>query len=161
MTIDVEIEDEAQTQIKSLARESIDGRETGGILLGRGPRPDDRVVHVDFAGDPGPTAERRPDFFLRDLEHARRLAAHGWSSSQSVWVGEWHTHPHGDPRPSPTDLATYSELLAAEELQFDVLVAIIVIAGPGDDWNSPSLVPWVFATNQTKDVDHDGSRPPR
>ena len=42
----------------------MDGREIGGILLGRGP-DDDGVIEIVEAGDPGPNADRRNDFFLR------------------------------------------------------------------------------------------------
>lgn len=84
-----------------LAPESADGRETGGILLGRGPDADG-VVRVEIAGDAGPRADRRPDFFLRDLSHARELADGAWKRSRAVWVGEWHTHPTGGPEPSAT-----------------------------------------------------------
>jgi integrative and conjugative element protein (TIGR02256 family) len=149
MSLSVEIEESARSQIERLASESIDGRETGGILLGHEPKSADQVLRVHFAGDAGPAAVRRPDFFLRDLEHARGLAASQWDRSRFVWIGEWHTHLHGDPRPSRTDLATYAKLLAKSELQFKVFVAIIVVAGAGSDWTRPLLTPWLFSQEPT------------
>ena len=128
----------------AMARESADGRETGGILLGRGP-DEDGVVQVERAGDPGPNARREPGFFLRDLEHAQRLAEAAWDQRKAIWVGEWHTHLHGDPRPSATDLATYASLLAAADLHFEVFVSIIAVPDAERHWEEPWLAPWLLA----------------
>lgn len=127
----------------TLARESDDGRETGGILVGRGPGADG-VVHVEIAGDPGPEAIRRPDFFLRDLEHARRLADDAWERTQAVWVGEWHTHLKREPQPSQADLSTYVRLLATAGLDFVVFSSLIVIPDAEGGWAAPQIWPWLL-----------------
>jgi integrative and conjugative element protein (TIGR02256 family) len=134
---------EAKRRILELASESEDGRETGGILLGRGPDAKN-VIIVERAGDPGPDAERRPDYFLRDLLHARELADAGWHEDEAVWVGEWHTHPTGPATPSTRDLITYTALLADPDLSFDTFVSIIVVPNP--DWKSPSMLTWVLGS---------------
>jgi integrative and conjugative element protein (TIGR02256 family) len=141
--MEVRIADAARETIMRLAPESADGRETGGILLGRGPG-NDGVVHVEIAGDPGPHAIRRPDFFLRDLEHARMLAEEAWERSRAIWVGEWHTHPVGGPEPSATDLGTYANLLTAAALEFEVFASIIAVPGASAGWNDPRLCPWLL-----------------
>ena len=133
--------------IKEMARESEDGRETGGILLGRGP-DENGVVNVERAGDPGPNARREPGFFLRDLERAQQLAAEAWVDHKAIWVGEWHTHVHGDPRPSPTDLATYAGHLAAAELEFEVFVSIIAVPDDERGWEDPLLAPWLLEISE-------------
>jgi integrative and conjugative element protein (TIGR02256 family) len=81
------------------------------------------VLH---AGDAGPDAVREPGFFLRDLQHAQRLASQAFARDGSVWIGEWHTHPVEEPVPSDRDLATYQALLADPELGFSRFVALIV-----------------------------------
>lgn len=133
-----------QEVVKSILLEaprSMDGLETGGILLGL----DDRgagTITVTAAGDPGRKAFRARRRFLRDLEHAQRLADLAYEADRSIWVGEWHTHTIQSPLPSPTDLATYFRLLADPKLEFDVLIAIVVtMAETG--WFSPLLWPWV------------------
>lgn len=142
MNYRVEILPEVRARIAELAAASTDGSETGGILLGRGPDAGG-VIIVELAGDPGPEADRRPDFFLRDLSHAQALAAEAWERNQAVWVGEWHTHPAGPLHPSPRDLLTYASLVANTDLAFRALVAIIVVPDP--DFTSPCLVPWILA----------------
>lgn len=134
---------EAQRRIRELAAESEDGRETGGILLGRGPDVQN-VISVERAGDPGPRAERRPDYFLRDLSHARELAETAWQDAEAVWVGEWHTHPTGPATPSTLDLISYTALLADPELSFATFVSIIVVPDP--DWHNPRLLTWVLGS---------------
>jgi integrative and conjugative element protein (TIGR02256 family) len=147
----IEIAPQVRDRICRLAPKSEDGCETGGILLGRGPTEDG--VSVEMAGDAGPRADRRPDYFLRDLSHARSLAADAWRRSQAVWVGEWHTHPRGEREPSTSDLATYVRLLGASDLEFEVFVSIIVVPGDGGDWEQPELWPWLLELRR-------GEKPP-
>jgi integrative and conjugative element protein (TIGR02256 family) len=137
---------EAERRIHELATESEDGHETGGLLLGRGPDAQN-VITVERAGDPGPGAERRPDYFLRDLAHARELADAAWQESDAVWVGEWHTHPTGPATPSARDLVTYSGLLTDPDLSFGTFVSIIVVPNP--DWRSSRLLTWVLSSTAT------------
>jgi integrative and conjugative element protein (TIGR02256 family) len=150
----IDIAPSARDSILRLARESADGRETGGILLGYGPDANG-VVHVEIAGDPGPAADRRPAFFSRDLTHATALAREAWRGSQAVWVGEWHTHPGGGSQPSARDLATYVRLLAASSLEFEVFVSIIVIPDEAKRWEAPHLFAWLL---ELTDV-HEGAPP--
>lgn len=143
----IELDPLAAGEIEKMARLSRDGLETGGILLGHGPDTNG-VVHVDGAGDPGSEARREPGFFLRDLEHAQKLAAAAWSDRKAIWVGEWHTHLHGDPRPSSVDLNTYAHLLASADLQFEVFVSIIAIPDAELGWSAPQLTPWTLAISE-------------
>ncbi|MFE4000460.1 Mov34/MPN/PAD-1 family protein [Nocardioides sp. YIM B13467] len=112
--------------IRSEVAAAPDGLETGGILLGKDTSDG---VTIGVAGDPGPNAVHEPTRFLRDLNHAQRIAAAGWEHDQSVWVGEWHTHPRADPVPSAIDLDSYLRHLTDDELGFDRLISIIVSPG--------------------------------
>ena len=105
-----------------------DGMETGGILLGH---VTDGTALVRYAGDPGPRAVRRRDFFLRDLDHAQELADAAFDTDGSIWIGEWHSHVEAPLVPSKRDLTTYALLLADDELGFDILISLIV--GESDD----------------------------
>ncbi len=147
------LEPAVEKRIQRLARAAADGRETGGILLGRGP-DEHGVIVVEEAGDAGEHAERRPDYFLRDRAHAERLAEAAWERSRAVWVGEWHTHPDGLPIPSTRDLATYSALLDDSELAFKALVSVIAVPDPAQRWEAPRLLVWVLAPTPPA----DGSR---
>ncbi len=119
---------------------SVDGLEVGGLLLGH-----DIGTHirVTVAGDPGPCARREPDWFLRDLAHARRLGDLAYAADGSVWLGEWHTHPRGPGQPSGTDLDTYRALLDDPDLGFERVVAIVV-SGPLAPIPGLRALGWVF-----------------
>lgn len=119
----VVIDPKALRVITDESLRSLDGLETGGILLGHDERAQIGVVH---AGDPGPAADRRRDRFLRDLAHAKTLAERGWMEDGSQWIGEWHTHPNGELAPSSADLRSYLRHLADPELRFTRFLAIIV-----------------------------------
>ncbi len=144
MIYSARLEPAVEQRILELARAAADGRETGGILLGRGPDKHGVIV-IEEAGDAGEDAERRPDFFLRDRAHAEELAAAAWERNRAVWVGEWHTHPGGPPMPSTRDLTTYSALLDDAELEFKALVSVIAVPDPRAQWEKPHLLVWVLA----------------
>jgi integrative and conjugative element protein (TIGR02256 family) len=134
----------AAETIATEAPASADGSETGGILLGH-----DRgeSITVTRAGDPGPQADRRPDGFLRDLTHSRRLADEAYEEEGSVWVGEWHTHPADPGVPSRIDAETYERLLADPELEFTRIASIIVTACPEHGWSELALAAWIADAN--------------
>lgn len=130
----------AAEAVAAEAPASVDGNETGGILLGHDHGD---TIHVVVAGDPGPNADRRPDGFLRDLAHARRLADEAYERDASVWIGEWHTHPGGPATPSPTDMETYRRLLADTELGFEQIVSLITVPCATHGWAEINLIPWI------------------
>jgi integrative and conjugative element protein (TIGR02256 family) len=140
----VTITDTARASITRYATASADGRETGGILLGRHhdyPRP---VLDVVHAAGPGPRAVRRPGFFRRDVRHAQALADLTYCTDSSVWIGDWHTHPGGPALPSDTDLASYRNLLADSELGFEVFLTVIVTSDPAKGWTRPLPTGWLI-----------------
>ena len=118
----VTITDDALSAIAREALRSVDGLETGGILLGHDAT--DRI-DIRHAGGPGPNASRGERAFMRDLNHARRLADCVWLEDRSQWIGEWHTHPTGVLSPSEVDLNSYMRHLHDPELGFNKFVAII------------------------------------
>jgi integrative and conjugative element protein (TIGR02256 family) len=137
----VRIASGAVATIAAKAATSSDGRETGGILLGFEASGLGEVLVLE-AGGPGPDAERRRDFFCRDLGHAQRLANDAFLRTTARWIGEWHTHPHGALVPSRKDLRTYRGFLRDPELAFENFVAVIV--GSGDSgWKRPRATAWL------------------
>ena len=79
-------------------------RETGGPLFGFESAED---VVVIGAGGPGPEAHHRPRNFRPDRAAVDRAIARVQGSSRwrYRYLGTWHTHPFGRPRPSHTDIA--------------------------------------------------------
>jgi len=161
LTYNVRIAAPLRERIRLLARASHDGRETGGILLGHGPDREG-LIEIAHVGDPGPRAERRSDFFLRDLHHSRRLAAQAWLADGSDWIGEWHTHPTGGPRPSLRDLRTYTRILTATPA-LEVFLALILTPAFDGCWSAPRTSQWLIrvAAPEEEGTRVEAARPDR
>lgn len=135
------ITDVALSAIAREAVQSVDGLETGGILLGNDAADG---IDIRHAGGPGPNATRGERTFTRDLDHARRLANSAWSEDRSQWIGEWHTHPTGGLSPSEVDLHSYLRHLHDPELRFDRFV--VIIAG-FDSFAHVIVATWIVDRN--------------
>jgi integrative and conjugative element protein (TIGR02256 family) len=121
--VSIWLERPALVSILSEAQASSDGRETGGLLVGF--QTENGVV-ITQAGEPGPNAIRKRDFFLRDLAYAECVLQNAYGRTGAVWVGDWHTHIVRCDRPSRTDSDSYRTLLDDDELRFDAFIALIV-----------------------------------
>ncbi len=125
-------------RVAVLARQSSDGLETGGALFGKATARG--VREITHSCSAGPNADRRPDYFLRDLVHTQREALRLYQLDGSEWIGEWHTHPSGELLPSPRDLQTYLAHLGDPELEFSCFIALLV--APQRNWTTGML--WVI-----------------
>lgn len=84
--------------------------EHGGILIGsyRGPH-----IEVTELTRPGPAdLSGRYRFVKRDALH-QRAATYAWQNSgaKDTYIGEWHTHPIGEPSASSVDTRSWRELV--------------------------------------------------
>ncbi len=140
--ITVRLTSEAFSTICAEAVVSVDGRETGGILLGFDADESGEALALE-AGGPGPNAERGADFFQRDLAHAQQLADDAYVRHCARWIGEWHTHPRGFLTPSRKDLRTYRDFLRDRELRFLNFLALIVSARD-PDWKELVITGWTI-----------------
>jgi integrative and conjugative element protein (TIGR02256 family) len=138
----IRFDPEALESMKKEALVAADGLETGGILLGWDNTTTSDIC-VSVAGGPGPHAQRRADFFWRDLAYAVRLGNEAYVRDGSVWVGEWHTHPRSLLRPSRRDLRTYRGFLEDPALEFEHFASVIVTSAAG--WKNLVCTGWVIA----------------
>jgi len=103
-------------------------REAGGILLGyrRGPH-----VHVTGFTPPFPADRRTRRSFDRKVEGHAEVAHRQWRASdeQIDYLGEWHSHPESDARPSSVDLREWSKLLRDRNSPL-----VFLILGSRNDW---------------------------
>jgi integrative and conjugative element protein (TIGR02256 family) len=135
----------AASALSRHARESADGRETGGILLGHMLG---REVLVSRAEGPGPGAFRSANAFIRDLGQAQAAAVDAWERERAVWIGEWHTHPRSGLFPSDVDLGTYRRHLADPELGLSSFLAVIARGGA-----SASIAAWSVTRKSVERVE--------
>lgn len=123
--------------------------EAGGILLGmiRGPH----LEITDFTIPGKQDIRKLYDFYRQDPIHQQK-AADAWHSSGKTmaFLGDWHTHPYGEPAPSSTDKKSWRESVSGQRPQM-----VFVIISP-EEWGvymtsySPLLSP-IKRMNKTED----------
>lgn len=102
----------SESVIATIRRESerFQFRETGGVLFGY--QTEDADFVVTNATGPGPDARHRRSSFEPDTAYcqAQLNAIHKATNGIISYIGEWHTHPLGDTKPSRQDLRSMLEL---------------------------------------------------
>lgn len=107
--------------------------ETGGVLVGYVAASGEPVAHAVIGA--GPKARHAPARFEPDhLWQCEQLdALFTGSSGQWVYLGDWHTHPDGQPKMSRLDrrtlrrIATHSEAGITRPL-------MLIVAGSSGAW---------------------------
>jgi integrative and conjugative element protein (TIGR02256 family) len=83
--------------------------ETGGMLLGYcSPHTNPEELVIETVIGPGPGALHTATTFTPDSEwqHQQLAAAYHASGRITTYLGDWHSHPGGQPTPSRRDLRT-------------------------------------------------------
>lgn len=148
---DVVISRDALSEIISEARASGEV-ETGGILIGF--LSSENVLVVTRPTGPGPNADRRKDWFLRDTEYCQAELEKATTElgQKGTYIGEWHYHPTGGADPSGRDLLSLSEIGLQKNYATDEPAMIIV--GPQYEAQAtthPSSGPCSIANLRTVD----------
>lgn len=108
MAVTVTISEHVRDRIWRTIRETADGRETGGALLGF---ERDGTIVIDDAGGIdwfGEQVSRSPITVLLSAEWALELEqTHREIGSPARWIGEWHSHDYGGARPSEGDYGSW------------------------------------------------------
>lgn len=93
--------------------------ETGGMLLGYhdGESPSRRRLVITDTIPAGPRAERRKRRFVPDGEWQQTRLTDTYKRSHRIttYLGDWHSHPFGHPRPSWVDRKTFARVAASED----------------------------------------------
>ena len=90
--------------------------ETGGHLFGERDSAS-RVVWIDEITGPPPDSKATPDGFVcgtagvSDIAEAKKTNSCG----ATRFIGMWHSHPQGEPVPSPTDHQAMHDLVAGTD----------------------------------------------
>jgi integrative and conjugative element protein (TIGR02256 family) len=111
-------------KMKSLV-ESDPTVETGGVLAGYWNESSD--LHITDASGPGPRATRTATRFEKDIVYCQQFLDEILKTNQNlVYIGEWHSHPTKNNRPSNTDLKSLEEISFQKEYLTDKPVMIIL-----------------------------------
>lgn len=122
--INVEISEDVLVEIKQRVV-SKSGTETGGVLAGY---TENGTVYITHASDAGPKAVEKRDRFEKDVEYCQAFLDNLYQQhgSQAVYVGEWHSHPNSNNKPSTTDLTSFHNIAMGQSYLVDKPVMIIL-----------------------------------
>ncbi len=117
-----------QTILKRLQLELKRGgsREIGGLLMGEHVGGEVfRLIDlsVQHAGGSHVSFERDPERHRAHLEEF--FARTGRDYSRYNYLGEWHSHPHFEPLPSPMDMRTMQSIVEDPDVGANFLVLVI------------------------------------
>lgn len=99
--------------------------EVGGILAGY--LSDESAVVTEIVG-PGPQAQHHRETFLPDHRYQTEQMHRIFLESKGgiVYLGDWHTHPHGPPVLSPLDIRTMRAIAESPEARCPSPVMILL-----------------------------------
>ena len=97
-----------------------------GVLLGY--FRDDLTAEVRYASDAGPNAKSTPTGCWRDVDYVQRWVesklARG--DDQLRYIGEWHSHPSLDTRPSHVDVESLSGIATSSAYMCPTPVMLVL-----------------------------------
>jgi integrative and conjugative element protein (TIGR02256 family) len=124
------------TRILEMRREAQERfpKETGGILIGYTDGHDDGDLVIEHIIGPGPQAKHSELFFVPDHDfHEREVNRIYYESGrQSIYLGDWHSHPVGGPLLSKVDKATLSRIASHKAARIAAPVMALVV---GPNWD--------------------------
>ena len=127
--VEVHLDAAVLSYIQSLAVENTK-IETGGVLAGF--KDSQGNFFITHASDPGPNAKRTPTGFSKDIAHCQAFLdrLYSESSRKTVYLGEWHSHPVPDNRPSDTDIKSLTDISEQPNYLIDN-PAMIILSSEG------------------------------
>lgn len=105
--------------------------ETGGVLMGYWHRHEPVVTSTI---GPGPASRHDSHGFEPDSAWQRHMIAEVYEASgrRHTYLGDWHTHPDGVPRPSRLDRRTLTRIAAFPAARAST--PLMLIGGGHDAW---------------------------
>lgn len=134
----------------------------GGVLVGQNLGHDVfRLIDISFQSSGGSVVH-----FVRDPEHHKAFLADffvrtGNDYRKFNYIGEWHSHPGFEPRPSGEDLATMFELVEdpAVGVNFAILIIARLLRWRQLQISATLFRPGIMPESITVEVERDEERP--
>lgn len=113
--------------IKNYIQITKDSLEAGGVMLGRYLWSGNIVI--DYITVPKVNDKRRKYYFFRDRSTHQKEIIKKWKQSNGTcnYLGEWHTHPEENPKPSEYDITQWKKMI--KNAQYDSDYLFFLIAG--------------------------------
>jgi proteasome lid subunit RPN8/RPN11 len=101
-----------------------------------------RVIWIDEVSGPPPDSVASADGFICGVAGVAEMNAEKIARTRRsvAFIGMWHTHPGGKPRPSPVDRSAMRELLGSPNFHGRHFLMLIV----GGSASSPNIAGSLF-----------------
>lgn len=128
----VAIKGDVLEYMKKLVNEK-KGIETGGVLAGKIDK--DGNIEILMASKPGPNAVHKMTGFRKDVEFCQNFLDKQYIESEKeiVYVGEWHSHPALNNKPSGLDIKSLTEISEQKEY-LTTNPVMIIFSSEGDPY---------------------------
>jgi integrative and conjugative element protein (TIGR02256 family) len=113
--------------------------ETGGILAGFYTTAHDCAVVTAVSRAPSDSRHGKTHFF-RGVRGLQRWIDYLWRRKHHYYLGEWHFHPGGPPRPSFTDTEQMKKFAASSDYQCPEPILVIIGGTPPETWTVGTYV---------------------
>lgn len=114
------------------------GKETGGVLIGE--YDSNRVAVVSAVTWASAPSNAGPSWFHRPAADTQERLDREWAMPRRrYYLGEWHLHPAGPPRPSRRDFDQMTEIAA--DTEYRCPEPILVVEARRGPW--PRCTVWV------------------
>jgi integrative and conjugative element protein (TIGR02256 family) len=127
MPIEVLVSKEALEFMKGLTQKT-PGVETGGVLMGR--IDEAGIISIETASGPGPNSTRSSTEFDRDIDYCQAFIDDHVRKGLR-YVGEWHSHPNENNRPSSIDIKSLTEI-AMDKNYLTTVPTMIIFTRSGE-----------------------------
>jgi len=108
--------------------------ENGGVLMGYFTPSKNEAVVTKPVG-PGPEAEHSSHGFCPDNRfHTEEIEETFRKDRRIIYIGDWHSHPNGNPNLSPRDKKTLKNISSYPASRLPNPVMLILYGDP-DNWN--------------------------
>jgi len=114
------------------------GKETGGILIGRYSLEQNMAIVTHVSGPPE-DSKSGSYFFLRGIKGLQKILNRLWSRKE-YYLGEWHFHPYAAPIPSNTDNQQMVEFSCDIRMKCPEPILLIIGGNPITEWSMKVIV---------------------
>lgn len=111
---------------------SSETNETGGILIGYYTNGLSIARIISVSGPPE-DSKAGPMWFQRGTKGLPKIIARSWKNGQ-YYLGEWHFHPKGAPKPSNLDINQMTEIANAKRYHCPEPI-LIILGGSLSDYD--------------------------
>ena len=100
--------------------------ESGGILFGQKIEGKNEY-HIVGLTTPNKSDKSSRFSFVRNAKNAQKVISKKWKDTSGYvnYIGEWHTHPERNPKPSSIDLKTYETISLDGSSLYPISINII------------------------------------